>query len=264
MKILVGIATTNRAEVNPDGKIFKSGPDKRFLETLPSFFNQCGKRFPDIHFDTLWVWNKPLVEAQNDFADKLLAGEYDYLLTIEDDHWDFTADMFQACLDHNVHVCGIPYRSRHFPFEVVPMKLTKIKENGTKCYSGMNEKGLTGYHEAELIGFGFTLIKAECFRILDRPFFRLNIDYHPGAGPIATDIDFCSRLIDKGIKPVGCFNHRLNHRDITEERYTEMLVAGILTQHSMFSTIDSIRKHKKLEEAFRRNRAENDKLKEQS
>lgn len=263
MKILVGVATTSVARLGADDKtIVRSGPDRRFLETLPNFFNECGKRFPHIQFEVMWVWNKPLVDAQNDFAEHLMEIGHDYLLTIEDDHWNFTADMLDACLKANTHVCGIPYRSRHFPFEVVPMKHTKTKENGVKLYSGMNDKELRGYQEADLMGFGFTLIKSDCFRILDRPYFRLNILHHQSAAPLATDINFCSRLIDKGIHPIGCFDYRLNHRDISEDRYTEMLVAGILTQHSMFTAIENIHRYKRVQESFNRNKLENDKLKE--
>lgn len=262
MKILVGIATTNNSKI-VDGKIVKSGPDKRFIESLPSFFNECGKRFQDISFEFMWVWNKSLVEAQNEFAERVLERGHDYLLTLEDDHWGMTADMLDSCLKANTHVCGIPYRSRHFPFEVVPMKFAMFDAVGRKKFSGMNDPNLKGYHKADLVGFGFTLIKSECFRILDRPFFRLNEERFKGAGPLATDIDFADRLISKGIYPVGCFDHRLNHRDLSEDKYKELLVEGILTQHSMFTSIEGIHRQKKVMEAFNKNQRENNKLKEQ-
>lgn len=261
MKILIGLATTNKAYLSSDGKtIVRSGPDKRFLENLPLFLRDCALHFPEIQMDTMWVWNKPLVEAQNDFAERVLDMNYDYLLTIEDDHWGFKVEMLEACFEAEAHVCGIPYRSRHFPFEVVPMKYQNTDKNGVKRFSGMNSKELKGYHEADLIGFGFTLIKAEVFRILDRPFFRTNIEYYKGVGPHATDIDFCDRLISKGIHPVGCFDHRVNHRDIEEDRYAELIVAGVLTQHSMFTSIENIGRYKKVQNSFNINKEENNKL----
>jgi len=261
MRILVGIATTNRVSIMADGKtISSSGPDKRFLENLSNFTHECAHKFPDIYLFPMWVWNKPLVEAQNDFAEVALDGNYDYLLTLEDDHWGFNADMLEACIQANTHVCGIPYRSRHFPFEVVPMRFEKIDQNGVKRFSGMNDKSLKGYQKADLIGFGFTLIKTDVFRILDRPFFRTNIEYYKGVGPHATDIDFCDRLISKGIHPYGCFDYRVNHRDIEEDKYAEMIVAGILTQHSMFTTVGNIGRYKKVQNSFNINKSENDKL----
>ena len=247
-RILVGIATVK--------------PDRRFLQSLPIFADQVARNLPHVQLDYLWVWNKELVDAQNDFADKALELNYDYLLTIEDDHWNFTCQMLETCLNANTHVAGIPYRSRHFPFEVVPMRFARY-ENGVKRFTGMNsEKLYQTYHEGDLIGFGFTLIKTEIFRIIDRPFFQLNIDLYKGAGPRATDIAFCDKLASKGIKPIGCFQHRLNHRDITEEKYKEMLVEGVLTQHSMFTTIETISKYKKVAQAFEKNKKENAKLKE--
>lgn len=249
-RILIGLATVT--------------PDRRCLQSIGGFADGVARNLPHIQVDYTngWVWGKPLVEAQNIFAERCLEGNFDYLLTIEDDHWDFTWQMLETCLNANVHVAGIPYRSRHFPFDVVPMKLATIDKNGTHKFSGMNDDSLKGYHEADLLGFGFTLIRSDVFRILDRPYFRLNTDSYPGAGPIATDIDFCARLIAKGIHPVGCFQHRLNHRDIVEDKYKEMLVQGILTQHSMFSTIENIGRFKKVQMAFDKNKRENEKLKE--
>lgn len=218
-KILTGIATVT--------------PDKRFLETLPSFFRDAGKNH-DIH--DMWVWNKPLVEAQNEFAEETIKGGYDYLLTIEDDHWGFTSSMLDSCLIANTHVCGISYRSRHLPFMKIPMVYSGTTDgNGNKLYDPIRHTA--GYHESDLIGFGFTLIRSDVFRILDRPYFRLNTERFVGVGPRATDIDFSTRLIEKGIRPVGCFDYTLNHREITEERYKELLVSGIIEKQNFFSML---------------------------
>lgn len=250
-RILAGIATVT--------------PDRRMLQSIGDFSAGVARNLPHVELDlkTGWVWNKPLVDAQNIFADKVLEGNYDYLLTIEDDHWNFTWEMLDTCLSANTHVAGIPYRSRHFPFDVVPMKFMKLDKDGVRKYSGMNDETLKGYEEADLLGFGFTLIRSDVFRILDRPYFRLNMERFKGPlGPHATDIDFCTRLLDKDIHPIGCFQHRLNHRDIVEDKYKEMLVQGILTQHSMFTTIENIGRYKKVQQAFEKNRRENEKLKE--
>lgn len=238
-------------------------PDQRCLQSIGGFADGVARNLPHIKIDYSngWVWNKELVDAQNIFAEKVLEGNYDYLLTIEDDHWGFSWQMLDTCLKANTHVAGIPYRSRHFPFEVVPMKLAKVDEKGKHLFSGMNDENYNSYLEADLIGFGFTLIRSDVFRILDRPYFRLNTDTYPGVGPRATDIDFCMRLKDKEILPIGCFQHRLNHRDLEESKYKEMLVQGILTHHSMFTTIENIGRYKKVQEAFDRSRAENKKLK---
>lgn len=215
-KILAGIATVT--------------PDRRFLESLPAFFRDAGQSHS---IDAAWVWNKTLVEAQNELAEKTLDGGYDYLLTMEDDHWGFTAAMLDACVAADTHVCAIAYHSRHLPFPKIPMRYADAKgNNGQPLYDSIREE--SGYHKADLVGFGFTLIRADVFRILDRPYFRLNTDRFVGVGPRATDIDFSTRLIEKGIHPVGCFDYTLPHREITGESYKEILVSGIIEKQNFF------------------------------
>ena len=230
-RILVGIATVS--------------PDKRFLESLPPFTRQVTER--DIaRLDFCWVWGKPLVEAQNDLAERLLEGSFTHLLTIEDDHWAFTAEMLKIALEADSSVAAIPYRSRHFPFPMIPQRFNKLDENGVKHFREI--RGAEGYQVADLCGFGFTLIQREVFSKLDRPFFRLNHQYYKGVGPHATDIDFCARVQEAGFTITGCFQHRLNHRDITEEEYDRMKVEGILSKHSMFTYISDMARKKKYQQ----------------
>jgi len=218
-RILIGIATVT--------------PDKRFLESLISFSKDASK-LADI--SDKWVWNKPLVDAQNELADATIEGGYDYLLTIEDDHWGFNARMLESCLIADTHVCGISYRSRHLPFMKIPMRYSgSFGANGNPLYDSIPHE--SGFHEADLIAFGFTLIRSDVFRILDKPYFRLNTERFVGVGPRATDIDFSTRLLEKGIRPVGCFDYVLNHREITEANYKEMLVGGIIEKQNFFSML---------------------------
>lgn len=226
-KILIGVATVS--------------PDRRFLETLPNFFRDAGRHH---QIDSMWIWNKPLVDAQNEMAERVLEMGYDYLLTIEDDHHGFSADMLEACLKADTHVCGISYRSRHLPFMMLPMgKLRGYDPHGIGLYDTIKET--SGYHKCDLICFGFTLIRSDVFRILDRPFFRLNLDSHIGFGARATDIDFSRRLLSHGIQPIGCFDHILAHRDIEESVYQELKVSGLIEKQSIFNSIMRIHKKNK-------------------
>lgn len=192
--------------------------------------------------DTKWIWNKPLVEAQNEFAEYFMQGNWDYLLTIEDDHWDFSKAMLDACVKGDSDVVAISYRSRHFPFEMIPMRLTEVQANGVRRFTGLKHK--SGFHDADLCGFGFTLIKRRVFEKLDKPFFRLNNQTYVGVGAHATDIDFCERVQKLGLKVVGCFDHLLPHREITEDAYNSMLVDGVIAKYSMFTHIHNIMKGK--------------------
>lgn len=217
-RILVGIATVS--------------PDRRFLESLPIFAQQVAEDGL-AHLTFHWVWNKPLVEAQNEFADRVLEGGYTHLLTIEDDHWGFTSAMLKACLATRAEVSAISYRSRHFPFPMLPERYMKTDAKGVRRFTTVRNPG--EQTDADLCGFGFTLIQRTVLETLDRPTFRLNNQYYKGVGPHATDIDFCYRVQAKGMRIVGCFNHILPHRDITEDGYQDMVVNGILAKHSMYT-----------------------------
>jgi len=215
-KILVGIATVS--------------PDQRFLGSLPSFFRTVSR---DHQLDCHWVFNKPLDEAQNEIGTKTLEGSYDYLLTIEDDHYEFTAEMLDSLITADKQVCGISYRSRHYPFAYVPMKYTHTSDNDIRLFKGQSHPD--GIHETDLVGFGFTLIKKEVFEILEFPWFVYNKENHIGCGPNATDMQFSFRLQKKGIKLFGCWDYFLPHRDITETSWQNYLVKAIPKKTSLFT-----------------------------
>lgn len=223
-RILIGIATHE--------------PDQRFLESVPLFYADASKKY-DI--DIKWVWHKPLVDAQNELAKATIDGKYDYLLTIEDDHHGFTVEMLDACMKPDTMVCGISYRSRHFPFMKIPMFKTRVNKVGENQYG--NSSDITeGYHEVDLSAFGFTLIKREVFDILDKPYFQLNV-VNEVKGPRATDINFSKRLQARGIKLIGCFDHLLNHRDIDEDNIKEMIVKGVIAKHSLYTRLNRMLDH---------------------
>lgn len=217
-KILVGLAVYQ--------------PDRRFLESLPVFFRQVRKTH---EMEAKWVWNQQLFEAQNEIADYFLEGDHDYLLTIEDDHWGFTGEMLEALLSFDAPMVQMSYRNRHFPFDMIPMVFKDVNSEGHVLYTGMKET--SGYHEADLCGFGFTLIKREVFDRLERPFFTRNCETIIGGGPVATDIDFCTKVKAEGMKIYGCFDYKVPHREITEDGRNNLLVKGILAKHSMYSRL---------------------------
>lgn len=191
----------------------------------------------------MWVWDKTLVEAQNDMAERMVSVGFDYLLTIEDDHWGFNSEMLKSLLSIDSEVAAISYRSRHFPFDKIPMTYHETDKNGVRMFTGAQWE--SGTHEVDLVGFGFTLIKREVFDKLDKPYFRLNTEYFKGVGPRATDIDFSYRVQGFGGKLIGCYDHLLPHRDLDETTYKEMLVDGVLVRHSMFTRLHTMMKKSK-------------------
>jgi len=224
-RILVGIATHE--------------PDQRFLESVPLFYHEASKKYD---LELFWVWHKPLVEAQNIIAEKLMGGTYDYLLTLEDDHHGMTVEMLDSCIKGDHDVCGISYRSRHYPFMKIPMLKRSMGEGKDPVYGGSN-RFTSGYHEIDLEGFGFTLFKKEVFNLLDKPYFQLN-SLNGVIGPRATDINFSKRLQAKGVKLMGCYDHILPHRDIGEEgELKELLTSGIIAKHSLYTRLHRMLEH---------------------
>jgi hypothetical protein len=78
-----------------------------------------------------------------------------------------------------------------------------------------------------------TLIKREVFDKLDKPYFRVNDYYHEmlqdkDVAARATDQNFCDRLIEAGIRPIGCFDHTLIHRGIGKDNYMSYRKQDIL------------------------------------
>lgn len=198
ISVYVGVCTTRSHDK------FQSSFN-RFTDELAEKHSVCITKIKDTF----------LPEAQNKLAKMFLSSGYDYLLLLDDDHWGHTLDMFNCLLGANSLMATIKSYSRHYPYSCALMK----KVNGT--YAGI-ENG-RGYQPCDLTGFPMTLLRRQVFSLLGEPFFR------PTKGDSrawATDRDFCERLVEKGIHPVGCFQHCLPHDDITEDnvfkrRYSE-------------------------------------------
>jgi hypothetical protein len=196
-------------------------PDERFLASLSRFIEQCEKVYD---LEVIRVKDKKLVEAQEEIGTYFVNSRHDYLLMIEDDQWGFERNHLKALLRGNAEVCGMSYYSRHFPYYSTNMRQVEGKsEEGGPLFAGRHEK--SGYEECDLVGYGMTLYKKSVFEKLDKPFFRLN--KFGGPESYATDIDFCERLKEKGVKLIGCFEYTINHRDVTPENVMELRIAGI-------------------------------------
>lgn len=195
-------------------------PHRCFLESLHRFVTLAVLSH-DI--EVYVVRGKSLVDAQNDIAEHFLNSDYDYLLLLENDHSEHTLDMLNALLKPNLPVVAIKYYKRHYPFNCCLF-------DGKSSKSGIEYKEFPvhtkGYKECVLVHLGMTLIRKDTFNYLEKPYFRLSIEegqenkFYPDGRvnkSIATDRNFCSRLIEKGIKPIGCFDYTLTHCGINED-----------------------------------------------
>lgn len=190
ISIYIGVCTTRN--------------DEKFLKSFHNLTDSICKKYSICQ---MIVRDKFLPDAQNDIVRSFLSSDYDYLLLLDDDHWGHTPEMVDCLIKANTYVATIQTYSRHYPYHSVILNILDDKfvcpiENGN------------GYVECDLTGFPMTLIRKDVFDLLEEPYFRP----HEAEGRNwNSDVDFFERLRKIGIRPIGCFQHSLNHDKITKE-----------------------------------------------
>ncbi len=210
--------------------VCKTRDDKRFEESFQNFTDSICNKYSVCQ---MIIRDMYLPDAQNKIAKSFLQSNYDYLLLLDDDQWGHTKEMLETLLDANTYVATIKTYSRHYPYgcsllRKVPPNLVMPIETGE------------GYIECDLTGFPMTLISRGTFDLLEEPYFR---PHEVGGRTWNSDVDFFQRLNDKGIKPIGCFQHILNHGDITEEnvrqkRYDERFTGNNIANWYLLKSLE--------------------------
>lgn len=190
-KIFIGIPTTR------DFKPFWKSVDTLIVNA---------REFYEIKAEI--VSNLSLGDAQNKLVDWFLETDNDYLLFLDDDQWGHTIQMLHCLVNAMTDVATIKTYGRNYPYTSMLLKYSK--DRSLSCPIEYAE----GYSEVDICGFPMTLIKRRVFDLLDKPYFR-EVEF--GGRTWNTDVDFCERLEKVGIKPVGCFQHCLNHDIVTSE-----------------------------------------------
>lgn len=183
-----------------------------FLSSFNSLVDEAKKKY---EVEIAIVENQVLCDCQNILADVFLMGNYDYLILFDDDHSGHTVDMIDALINANAYMATIKTYSRHYPYYSSLMK--KVDIDGKIRYVGIEHD--SDYCEVDLTGFPFTALRRDLFSKIERPYFRQKQD--TGGRTWATDEEFCLRLAQVGIKPVGCFRYCINHMDITPNNVFE-------------------------------------------
>ena len=177
--------------------------DDRFWDSFFKFIKEC----PRYDISASIIKDTFLPDAQNELAKQCIMAKYDYLLLLDDDHWGHTPEMLDCLVKADTHVATIKTYSRHYPYCCVLLK----KGDWNTVLPIEDGKG---YVKCDLTGFPMTLIRRDTFDILKEPYFRA---VEAEGRNWNTDIDFFERLSEVGVKPVGCFQHCLNHDKITQE-----------------------------------------------
>lgn len=189
--------------------VCKTRDDARFKESLRNLTDSICNKY-SICLGTRH--NEFLPDAQNSITRDFLQMDYDYLLLLDDDQWGHTPEMLECLINANTFVATIKTYVREYPYSCALFR--KITNNMVIPI----ESG-EGYVECDLTGFPMTLIRKDTFDFLEPPYFR---PYDAIGRKWNSDVDFFQRLSEKGIKPIGCFQHILNHDKVTAENVLQL------------------------------------------
>lgn len=188
--------------------VCKTRDDKRFKESFQNFTDSiCGY----YSICQMVVLNEFLPDAQNKIAKDFIQSGYDYLLLLDDDHWGHTKQMLDCLIEANTPVATMKTHSRHYPYAVAAWD--RIGHNAM-----VPIEHHVGYRACDLTGFPMTLISRGTFDLLEQPYFR---PLEAEGRTWNSDIDFFERIAVKGVKPIVCFQHCLNHDKITQDNVNE-------------------------------------------
>ncbi len=211
--------------------VCKTRDDPKFKESFRNFTDSIIGKYSVCQ---MIIKDTFLPDAQNAIVKDFMQSGYDYLLLLDDDQWGHTPEMLDTLVNANTHVATMKTYSRHYPYCCTLLK--KLPNNFVLPI----EDG-QGYQECDLTGFPMTLISRETFDFLDKPYFR---PYEAHGRTWNSDIDFFERLDKVGIKPIGCFQHCLNHDKITpdnvkEYRNKERFENNNIAWHKILSDIEN-------------------------
>ena len=184
--------------------VCKTRDDPRFKESFRNLTDSICNKYSICQ---MIVRDTFLPDAQNIIAKAFIESGYDYLLLLDDDHWGHTKEMIDCLINANTHVATMKTYSRHYPYHCTILN-TLDNEFVVPIENG------EGYVQCDLTGFPMTLIRRDVFDLLEQPYFR---PYEAEGRNWNSDVDFFLRLREIGIKPIGCFQHTLNHDKITQD-----------------------------------------------
>lgn len=211
--------------------VCKTRNDIRFEESFQNFTDSICRKYSTCQ---MIVRDTFLPDAQNRIVRSFLNSNYDYLLLLDDDQWGHTPEMVETLINANAYVATIKTYVRQYPYSCA-----LLRNVGNNLVMPI-ETG-EGYVECDLTGFPMTLISRGAFEYLDKPYFR---PYEVCGRTWNSDVDFFQRLNEKGIKPIGCFQHVLNHGDITDnnvkqKRYEDRFTGNNIANWKLINDIEN-------------------------
>lgn len=163
-----------------------------------------------------FMYRKPVHIAQQALAEAALESNCTHLLLMDDDIYDVTVKDLVTLINADKDVIGGIMYTSGFPYAMCAFRRYDIKtrvadqpmmDGAARLYEIPPDQ-CVGVQEADLIPFGFTLIKTDVFKRLEKPYFTCD-------SQAPTDSWFMDSIMDIGVKPYACFDVWLNHRGCT-------------------------------------------------
>ena len=221
-------------------------------------YQHQGRKF---HVGYKFTYRRQVDMAQNSFAQFAVDTGCTHLLLMDDDIYDVNAEMVMKLLDADKDVIGGIMHTNGFPHAMCAFRRydTKTRVADQPILKGparlyeIPHAQRVGIQKADLIPFGFTMIKTSVFKKIKKPWFTGN-DQAP------TDSWFADSVLDAGLEYYAHFDVWLNHRGVTRDNQPIYVQLGIHEQQKKDSssiimlTPEEMKKHeimmtKKLEEA---------------
>lgn len=127
-------------------------------------------------------------------AEEALKWGAEYLMWVDSD-MRFSKDTLEEMLKHNVDIVGVNATTRREPIKPTALNLViqNEKEHSWIPIDSLNNNGI---EKCTAVGFGFTLVKADVFKKVSRPWF--NVMWSDHGAIIGEDIHFCIKCQDTG------------------------------------------------------------------
>jgi hypothetical protein len=127
-------------------------------------------------------------------AEEALKWGAEYLMWVDSD-MRFPKDTLEEMLKHNVDIVGVNATTRREPIKPTALNLViqNEKEHSWIPIDSLNNNGI---EKCTAVGFGFTLVKADVFKKVSRPWF--NVMWSDHGAIIGEDIHFCIKCQDTG------------------------------------------------------------------
>ena len=189
-------------------------------------FSHTGRRF---HVGYKFIYRTPVHKAEEQLAQLAVDSECTHLLLMDDDIYDVRAGDLLKLLDANKDVVGGIMHASGFPYAMCAFRRydTKTKVADQPILKGparlyeIPPQQRVGLQKADLIPFGFTLIKTRVFKNMEKPWFSSD-------NQAPTDSWFADRMLSKKRSYYAHFDVWLNHKGVTKETQPLWVQMGLI------------------------------------